>query len=690
VTPRTPVVSGPEAAALRATEVELFSLAGHDGLLREVNGAFARLLGLPSDEMAGRSLLELVDPNDFERVVAGLSALEGGAPEVLFECRFLQRGGSVVHLQWVARPVAGTDGWWAAGRDTTAFHRLLAEQIDLRARFDLALGRATAAVWELDLPSGRFTWEHEAAALFGVALDAVPVDAAALAALVHADDAEGLETALRRLGVDGMAEAGVRIGAEPGLRHLSVRGRVLDRDRRGRAVRAVGLVLDVTVEKAMEEQMLRMVMRDALTGVPNRRAFDQALRGEWRRSTRAGAPLSVVMVDIDDFKGFNDVFGHLVGDEALCAVARALGGTLHREGDLLARFGGEEFAVVLPGADHEGAAEVAERLAGVVRAVAVRQAPGWPLTVSVGTASRVLGDARATPRELLARADEALYAAKAAGKDRVVVYERVLAERARHEADIAAGLAAGEFILHYQPLIALGTGAVVGFEALMRWNRPGRGTVPPDDFIPAAEASPLICDLGRWALLEACRQLAHWTADGLDPERGLRVAVNISGRHMARPEIMDDVEAALAQAGIAPGRLELELTETTLLDAGAAEEHMARLRARGVSVALDDFGTGFTSIGQLSGLPVDTLKIDRSFVGTADPRRRGLVRLIIQAAHAFGLGVVAEGVEDLATLEELSDLGCDRVQGFLMARPMDPVRAAAWLAGRTGMPTAPG
>ncbi|MBJ7454858.1 MAG: EAL domain-containing protein [Thermoleophilia bacterium] len=687
MTPRPPAASGPEASALRATEVELFSLAGHDGLLREVNGAFARLLGIPLAEIAGRSLLELVDPDDLERVVAGLSALEAGAPEVLFECRFLQRGGSMVHLQWVARPADGIDGWWASGRDTTAFHRLLAEQIDLRARFDLALGKATAALWELDVPSGRFTWGHEAAALLGVELGGVPQDAAALAALVHPDDAEGLRAAIDELATDGAAEVGVRVGVEPGLRHLSLRGRVLDHDRRGRAVRAVGLVLDVTVEKAMEEQMLRMVMRDALTGAPNRRAFDQAVRGEWRRSTRAGSQLSVVMIDIDDFKAFNDAFGHLVGDEALCAVARALAAALHREGDLLARFGGEEFAVVLPGADHEGAREVAGRLAEAVRAVVVRQAPGWALTVSVGTASRAAGDADGTPRELLARADEALYAAKAAGKDRVVVYEHVLAARARQEAEIAAGLAAEQFTLHYQPLIGLDSGAVVGFEALMRWNRPGHGLVPPDDFIPVAEASSLICDLGRWALREACRQLARWRADGLDPERMLRVAVNISGRHMATPAIVEDVEAALAETGIAPERLELELTETTLLDAGVAEEHLARLRARGVSVALDDFGTGFTSIGQLSGLPVDTLKIDRSFVGSADARRRGLVTLIIQAAHAFGLGVVAEGVEDLETLQELGDLGCDTVQGFLMARPMDPERAAGWLAGRTGMPS---
>jgi len=406
------------ATATRATEVELFSLAGHDGRLREVNEAFARLLGLPLSEVNGRSLLELVHPDDLTQIVAGLAALEGGAAEVVLENRFLQHGGTTVYLQWVARPVPGTDLWWAAGRDTTEFHRLLAQRLDLRARLDLAVGSAAAALWELDVRSGGFTWEQQAAEVLGVAAGPLPADAAALAAVAHPDDAGAVASALQQLGDVGVCEVGLRVGQGAGQRHLSLRGRVLDRDRRGRALRAVGLVLDVTAEKAMEEQMLRMVMSDALTGVPNRRAFDQALRGEWRRCTRALDPLSMIMVDIDDFKRFNDTFGHLVGDAALIAVARALAASLHREGDLLARFGGEEFAVVLPGVDETGALLVAEALVEAVRAVAVRQAAGWRLAVSVGAASWTPGSARGTSMELVDRADRALYAAKAAGKDR--------------------------------------------------------------------------------------------------------------------------------------------------------------------------------------------------------------------------------------------------------------------------------
>ena len=413
-------VSRPSAP--KDTEVELFSLGGHDGFLREVNEAFATLLGRRTDEVNGRSLLEFVHPDDLVQIVAGIAALERGEAEVMMENRFLQTDGKAVHLQWVARPVPGTDTWWAAGRNTTEFHLLLAQRLDLRASLDLALGQTIAALWDLDVKTGTFTWELQAAELLGVDTDGLPATAADLAAMVEAEDAPGLLEAVQELTASGAAEVGVRVGQDPGRRYLSLRGRVLTRDRRGRPLRAVGLLLDVTAEKAMEEQMLRMVMSDALTGVPNRRAFDQALRMEWRRCTRALAPLSVLMIDIDNFKRFNDTFGHPVGDAALIAVARALTNSLHRAGDVLARYGGEEFAVVMPDVDADGAAAVANRLVEAVRSVVVRQAVGWQATVSIGHATWLPGVELAKAPELVALADAALYQAKSAGKDRAVAY----------------------------------------------------------------------------------------------------------------------------------------------------------------------------------------------------------------------------------------------------------------------------
>ncbi len=401
----------------RETEVELFSLAGHDGYLREVNAAFAQILALTPQDLSGLSLLELVHPDDLAAVVAGLAAREAGGGEVLVENRVLPRTGAPVHLQWVARTLPGTDCWWAAGRDTTHFHQLLAERLALQTRLDLALGQTTAAMWELDGRTGALVWEPQAAQLLGRTVDDCPADAGELAAAAHPDDAAAVIGAVQRLLGVGHSEVALRVGDGPAQRHLSMRGKVLDRDRRGRPRLAVGLLLDVTAEKAMEEQMLRMVMSDALTGIPNRRAFDQALKTEWRRCTRAQEPLSVAMIDIDDFKRFNDTYGHLVGDEALCAVARSLTGTLHRPGDVVARFGGEEFALVLPGTPLPAAQSIALRLLDAVRQISVRQAPDWKLSVSIGAVTWQPGSPVPKAVDLLTEADRALYTAKSDGKD---------------------------------------------------------------------------------------------------------------------------------------------------------------------------------------------------------------------------------------------------------------------------------
>jgi len=400
------------------TEVELFSLAGLDGHLREVNASFAHLLGLRHEDIEGRSLLELVHPDDLPHIVEGLAALEAGAQEVVLENRFMVRGGSAVHLQWVARPIPNSDLWWAAGRDVTKFHEAVAQSMDLRARLDLAIGGAAACIWELDVRTRQFTWEAEAVELLDVDGRDLPKTLDDLAFLIHPDDRADLAAAFETLRQSaGTAKVGFRTGQDPAMRYFSMRAKVITQDRRGRARRAVGILIDVTAERAMEEQMLRMVMTDALTGIPNRRAFDQALRNEVRRCTRSAVPVSVLMVDVDSFKQFNDTFGHLVGDDALCAIGRALQGQVVRAGDMLARFGGEEFSVVLPGTDRQGAMAVADRLVEAVGNTHVRQAADWQLTVSVGTATWNPGDAPLRPVDLMTRADRALYVAKAAGKN---------------------------------------------------------------------------------------------------------------------------------------------------------------------------------------------------------------------------------------------------------------------------------
>ena len=402
-------------------EVDLFSF-GSDGILREVKNTFARLLGMSPDAVNGRSLLELVHPLDTPAVTAALSALQDGAPEVLLDSRFIASDDGVVHLQWAARLVLGSEMWCASGRDTTEFHRLLAQIFELRARLDLVVRHGTSSTWDLDMRRDLLTWDARAAQVLGVRAAEVPGTVTGLAALVQEEDSEPLRAALAALVEAGEFESEVRIGRGDGVRHLSLRGRIVERDHRDRPLHAVGLALDITAEKAMEAQLLRKAMSDALTGVPNRRAFDEALRTEARRCSREFEPLSLVMVDIDDFKGFNDKFGHLVGDAALAAVARSLNESLQRAGDVLARFGGEEFAVVLPKTDDRGAFAVAERLVEAVRDVTIRGASDWNFSVSVGTASWHPGEAELNPIELLSQSDQAMYAAKAAGKNRALAY----------------------------------------------------------------------------------------------------------------------------------------------------------------------------------------------------------------------------------------------------------------------------
>jgi EAL domain-containing protein (putative c-di-GMP-specific phosphodiesterase class I) len=290
---------------------------------------------------------------------------------------------------------------------------------------------------------------------------------------------------------------------------------------------------------------------------------------------------------------------------------------------------------------------------------------------------------------LFAEADAAAYRAKARGRGRAELFDESLrAQLSAHaelEAALAAALDAGELEVHYQPVVDVATGRLEGYEALARWYRPGVGMVPPGEFIPVAESSNLICDVDRWVLHEATRQVARWRAE--DPSAtDLTVAVNVSGRHLADPRVVQDVTDALLASGLPAGLLVVEVTETVLVNEPSAFGHLVALRELGVAVAIDDFGTGYTSIGQLATMPVDTLKIDRSFVASAGSGHAELVALVIRAAHTFGLTVVAEGIEEEGQLAWLRAQGCDFAQGYLLSRPL-PAGAAAAARQETLAPT---
>ncbi|GAA3808886.1 putative bifunctional diguanylate cyclase/phosphodiesterase [Cellulomonas soli] len=421
----------------------------------------------------------------------------------------------------------------------------------------------------------------------------------------------------------------------------------------------------------VQDVLAHQVAHDALTGIANRATVLDETAGALDRVGPTGQGVGLLLVSLDHFRAVNDRYGHGTGDAVLRTVARRIRRTA-RPGDLVGRVGGDELAVLVevPGSDVE--------LVGL--AVRVLEAVQLPVqvgdrevrvTASVGVTVSRVGDT--DPDRLLQEAEVAAAQARGDGRGRVVAYDDVLRVRMRERAElenaIRNGLAAGEFVLHYQALVDLSTGAVTGYEALARWERHGHGMVPPSGFIPVAEQSTLICDLGRWCLRTAAVQAATWLRERPAGAPELRVAVNISGRHLSTPEIVPDVEHALAVAGLPARLLVLEITETVLVDRPSARAQMTALRDLGVDISIDDFGTGYTSIGQLQHLPASKLKIDRSLIASTAPGSRELVALVVHAAHAFGMTVVAEGVETTEQLATVRELGCDRVQGFLLARP---------------------
>ncbi len=442
------------------------------------------------------------------------------------------------------------------------------------------------------------------------------------------------------------------------------------------------IVSSVRQREELQFALAHRATHDPLTELPNRAQALTLVTSALARARRSGEMTGLLFVDLDGFKAVNDGHGHAAGDTVLREVAARMR-SLVRAGDVVCRLGGDEFVVLVEPVETErDLQELAERLIdGVGRPIEVG---GVLVRVGASVGIAVSRDGGADADVLFAEADTAAYRAKQHGRGRAEVFDdalrRQLAARAELEAAVAAALDNGEMRLHYQPVVDVDVDGerLHGYEALIRWQRDGVA-VPPDDFIPVAETSTLICDVDRWVLREATRQLAAWRAETPVPA-GVpepTMAVNISGRHLTDPRVVADVADALAASGLPPHLLVVEVTETVLVDDPVATTSLTELRAMGVAIAIDDFGTGYTSIGQLRHMPVDTLKIDRSFVTSSDPGQRELVALIIRAAHTFGLSVVAEGVEEPVHLEQLREQACDRAQGYLIDRPLSPEAAAA-------------
>jgi diguanylate cyclase (GGDEF)-like protein len=417
---------------------------------------------------------------------------------------------------------------------------------------------------------------------------------------------------------------------------------------------------------------------DGLTGLPNRSLFHELLVQALHTARRQRARLAVMYVDLDRFKVVNDSLGHGAGDALLCEMSRRLRATL-RASDVVARLGGDEFAVLLPEVRHRAeAAMVARKLLEVIQEPVLLDGHECRVSASVGIA--LFPDAGQDEQELMSNADAAMYLAKQGGKNNAQFFARSSRQVTTHqlhlESQLRGALARGEFSLVYQTKQELESGVVTGVEALLRWHNPQLGSVTPGEFIPVAEETGLIEEIGRWVLRTACAQNVVWQKSGL---RRVSMAVNISSSQFLGRSLVRDIDEALRATGMDPRLLELEITEGMVVQNPVrAREILSAIKSRGIRLAIDDFGTGYSSLGQLRNFPIDTLKVDRSFVSdlATDPEDRAITEAIIAMGRTLSLTVVAEGVETPEQVAFLRANACDEVQGFYFGRPMPPEQVA--------------
>jgi diguanylate cyclase (GGDEF)-like protein/PAS domain S-box-containing protein len=683
-------------AALVDDAGELVTMVDGVGAITYQTPAVERVLGHARQALVGTPFLALVHPDDAGAVraqLAGADAVEGHAGE--FACRLRHGDGRWIEAETAMSNLLATpevEALVLTTRDVTA--RRLA---DARLRRQATQQAAVAALGRralAGLPLSQLMDET-----VRLVVDTLAVQRAAV--LEHVDDEDSLvirascgwrADEARGARVPDVTATGLHAAARVPIgdlerpfgvlvAHAARPGSLGEDD--GAFLEAVANVLAAGIARQrVEDEIRHHALHDHLTGLPNRTLFLDRLTHALAAARRDASTCAVLFLDLDDFKAINDTLGHEAGDELLAAITPRLRAAA-RATDTVARFGGDEFVVLC------------ERLANVHEAMAVAariaEAVGQPCTVRgreqvVGvTAGIALSSAEQAPATLVANADAAMYRAKQRARGTVELFDEQLradlVERVALEADLRRALERDELHLHYQPVVSLRDGAITGVEALLRWEHPERGSVSPAVFIPVAEQSDLILRIGAWVLDEACAQAARWSRR---LGASLRMNVNLSARQIATAGTVDVVSGALARSGLDPSRLVLEITETVLMEESEAPlATLEALRALGVGVALDDFGTGYSSLSYLKRFPIETLKIDRSFVSgmLASDEDAAIVTAVLAMAQAMGVGVVAEGVETGEQIRSLRESGCDAAQGFGLHRPMAAAAIGVLLSG---------
>jgi len=647
--------------------------------LKYVSPVAERLLGYEAESVIGRSAFDFVHPDDVDRVMQSfVELLEGpqtGEVEGV-EIRVLRSDGTYLDVEAVGtnlldNPAIG--GMIINIRDISERKRAERALNEAQERFRSAFEHAPIGMGLAGADSVIFRANRALGELVGRTPEELV--GTSIKDITHPDDWEVNAVEMRRL------FAGEIQSYKMEKRYLHAHGHAvwgalsvsLVRDVDGEPLYMVGQMEDITERKAIGERLAHQAIHDPMTGLPNRVLFMDRLALALKRAQRRHHRVAVVFLDLDRFKLVNDSLGHASGDQLLIAVADRLRSAL-RPSDTVARFGGDEFTVLCDDLVEDGTAlEVAQRMARAIERPVLL--PEGEVFVSASLGIAVSGNGDDTPSTLLRDADTAMYRAKDQGRARIELFDARTHDRAvdslRTGNALHRALERREFELHYQPVIDLETGRVLGFEALLRWCHPERGLVYPADFIPLAEETGLIVPIGAWVLEEATMQTLRWQQTRGNGHQ-LMISVNIAPRQLAEPSFPQEVASILDRTGIDPDVVWLEITESTLMhDAESAISALRALRAQGVHLAVDDFGTGYSSLSYLKRFPVEALKVDQTFVDGLgrEPEDSAIVSAVVSLAHALGLVAVAEGLETPVQLGELRVLGCDQAQGYLFGRP---------------------
>ncbi len=562
-------------------------------------------------------------------------------------------------------------------------------------RYALAARGANDGFWDWDLKANKVHYSVRWKSMLGYAEQEIGDDPQEWIRRVHPDDRAEVEAriAAHLSGGTPHYQSEHRILHADGTYLWVVCRGIAVRDESGRAYRIAGSQTDITARKRAEERLIYDAFHDALTGLPNRALFLDRLDHVLATTRRHREQLyAVLFLDLDRFKVINDSLGHLVGDHLLVAVGRRIGDGM-RPSDTVARLGGDEFGVLLEEVRSPSeAARIAERIQeDLARSFHV---DGHEIFVRASIGIAVRSERYERPEQVLRDADVAMYQAKTRGKGGYEIFDASMhgsvVERLKLEAKLRRAVEhGGEFVLHYQPVVELGTRVAVGVEALLRWNDPERGLVGPSDFVALAEESGMIVAIGEWVARTACGQVRSWR--GIPALAGATLAINLSARQLQQPDAVDRLARVVLETGVDPWRIALEVTESAVLgDLESSAAKLRQLREMGMRVHVDDFGTGYSSLSYLHRLPVTAVKIDRSFVSRlgAPGESDELVRAILSIAESLDLETIAEGVEEQGQLQKLRELGCRFGQGYLFARPMEPAALSAWAAPQVTAPRA--